>query len=189
MLPPAPPNRTTRFRAASNAIATSERADGPISCFCVHKSCAMETSVRFPTSPPKLFFVICKSRHAVKRFSHDPVGRQCELFTMVETAHGAVARMTGDCRIVEAIDPIAQAVRSAPLPFIACCRPFAAKACSLPPERSRFEFAQPVFQRHTGHGKRPREPEGCRSRCLVGQRPNVHSDCATFGLRLVRTFA
>jgi hypothetical protein len=24
---------------------------------------------------------------------------------------------------------------------------------------------------------------------LVGQRPNVHSDCATFGLRLVRTFA
>src|SRR5205085_1536445 len=67
VLPPAPPNRTTRFRAASNTIATSERADGPTSCFCVHKSCDMEQSLSLPTSPPKLFLVIRTSRHAVKR--------------------------------------------------------------------------------------------------------------------------
>src|SRR5438045_8195319 len=90
VLLPAPPNRTTRLRAASNTIATSERAGGPTSCFCVHKSCGIEPSLSLPTFPSKLFLVITKIRHALKRRSHGPMGRQCELFTMVETAHRAV---------------------------------------------------------------------------------------------------
>src|SRR6266516_3708192 len=50
VLLPAPPNRTKRLRAASNTIATSERDDGPTSCFCVHKSCGTEPSLVFPAS-------------------------------------------------------------------------------------------------------------------------------------------
>src|SRR5262245_60597303 len=45
---PAPPNSTTRLRARSKTIATFARADGPISCFCVHRSCAMEYRAPFP---------------------------------------------------------------------------------------------------------------------------------------------
>src|SRR5437588_10502775 len=79
VLPPAPPKRTTRFRAVLNTIATSERADGPTSCFCVHKSCAMEPSLSFRTSSPKLFFVIHKNRHA-----RESVTAGCEMVGAID---------------------------------------------------------------------------------------------------------